>query len=73
MDIQEAVNISANSRRQYYENIPGYLESDNDFVRNNIEIAVWSIENWDLIKRALNLLHHTHVLGGYPLQKESES
>jgi hypothetical protein len=31
----------------------GYLESDNDFVLNNIEAALWFLENRDRLAAAL--------------------
>lgn len=29
------------------ENENGYLESDKDYVINNIELAVWLLERWE--------------------------
>lgn len=42
-------------KRRFYDrlNYPGYLESDSDFVENNIAACVWFLENRDKIKQAL--------------------
>lgn len=45
-------------RRPLYDDEPnGYLESDNDFVANNIEACVWFLTNRDKLQELLTTSH----------------
>ncbi len=38
----------------------GYMESDNDFIRHNVEAAVWLLEN-ELKKEKINVIHDRNL------------
>ncbi len=40
-------------RRPYCSTLPGYEESDRDFMENNREACVWFLENRNKLARAL--------------------
>ena len=56
LELAEQAGINVIPRRPYIDEEPdGYLESDNDFVSNNYEVAVKLLEG-DLLKKFAELI-----------------
>lgn len=58
--------LKINSRRPLDDEQPdGYLESDNDFVNNNMEAAVWFLENHKRILTEMKAAKDFYRTGEY--------
>jgi hypothetical protein len=56
LELAEQAGINVIPRRPYIDEEPdGYLESDNDFVSNNYEVAVKLLEG-DLLKKFADMI-----------------
>ena len=54
--IEKFIKIASeiNDRRPYDSDVPdGYLESDRDFLGNNLEAAIWLLENAQILSHLL--------------------